>query len=161
VAIVTGGSRGIGAAVAERLAQDGFTVVINYAGNVAEAERLAAKLQQAGGKALTAKADVGDPAAVKGMFDAAEAAFCGGDVLVNSAGIMHLATLADATDELIDSHLRINLKGAINTAREASRRLREGGRIINLSSSQVGLLHPTYGIYVATKAGVEAMTRVL
>jgi 3-oxoacyl-[acyl-carrier protein] reductase len=161
VAIVTGASRGIGAAVAERLAHDGFTVVINYAGSAADAERLASKIEKAGGKALTAKADVSDPAAVKGMFDAAETAFGGVDVLVNNAGIMRLATLADATDELIDSHININLKGVINTLREASRRLREGGRIVNLSSSQVGLLHPTYGIYIATKAGVEAMTRVL
>jgi 3-oxoacyl-[acyl-carrier protein] reductase len=161
VAIITGASRGIGAAIAERLAADGFIVVINYAGGTAEAETLAAKIERAGGKALTARADVRDSVAVKRMFDAAEAAFGGADVLVNNAGIMRLATLAESDDNLINSHIAINLKGVINTLREASRRLRNGGRIINLSSSVVGLYQPTYAVYAATKSGVEAMTHVL
>jgi 3-oxoacyl-[acyl-carrier protein] reductase len=161
VAIVTGSSRGIGAAIAERLAADGFTVVINYAGRVAEAEALVGRIEHAGGKALTAQADVSDARAVARMWDAAEAAFGGVDVLVNNAGIMKLATIADADDALIDSQLAINLKGSLNTMREAARRLRNGGRIINLSSSVVGLYQPTYGIYAATKAAVEAMTHVL
>src|SRR5580704_9254795 len=92
VAIVTGASRGIGAAVAERLAKDGFTVVINYSGDAKPAEALARKIERAGGRALTAKADVSDPQAVRGMFDAAQAAFGGVDVLVNNAGIMPLST---------------------------------------------------------------------
>src|SRR5207342_1628810 len=95
------------------------------------------------------------------MFDAADAAFGGVDVLVNNAGIMHLAAIAESDDKLFDSHVAINLKGTFNTLREASKRLRDGGRIINMSSSQTGLLHPTYGVYAATKAGVEAMTHVL
>jgi 3-oxoacyl-[acyl-carrier protein] reductase len=161
VAIVTGASRGIGAAIAERLAGDGFGVVINYAGKEAEAEALAAMIEQNGGKALTAQADVSDATAVRGLFDAAEAAFGGVDVLVNNAGIMRLAPLAEVDDALVDSQIAINLKGVINTLREASRRLRSGGRIINLSSSVVGLFQPTYGVYAATKAGVEAMTHVL
>ena len=161
VAIVTGSSRGIGAAIAERLAADGFTVVINYAGSAAEAETLAGKIEQAGGHAITAKADVSDGAAVSRMFDMAEAAFGGVDVLVNNAGIMRLASLADSDDALFDSQLAINLKGTFNTLREAARRLRNGGRIVNLSSSQTSLLHPTYGVYAATKAAVEAMTHVL
>jgi 3-oxoacyl-[acyl-carrier protein] reductase len=161
VAIVTGSSRGIGAAIAERLAADGFTVVINYAGSAAEAETLAGKIEQAGGRAITAKADVSDGAAVSRMFDMADAAFGGVDVLVNNAGIMRLASLADSDDALFDSQLAINLKGTFNTLREASRRLRNGGRIVNLSSSQTSLLHPTYGVYAATKAAVEAMTHVL
>jgi len=161
IAIVTGSSRGIGAAIAERLAGDGFTVVINYAGKAAEAEALAAKIEEAGGRALTHKADVSDPEAVRRMFDAAETAFGGVDVLVNNAGIMRLATLAESDDALIDSQIAVNLKGVINTLREASRRLREGGRIINLSSSVVGLRAPTYAVYAATKAGVEAMTHIL
>jgi 3-oxoacyl-[acyl-carrier protein] reductase len=161
VAIVTGGSRGIGAAIAERLAGDGFTVVINYAGGTAEAEALAAKIEQAGGRAVTAQADVSDPAAVSRMFDMAEAAFGGVDVLVNNAGVMRLTPLADSDDALFDSHIAINLKGTFNTLREAARRLLNGGRIINLSSSQAGLLYPGYGIYAATKAAVEAMTHVL
>ena len=161
VAIVTGGSRGIGAAIAERLAGDGFAVVINYAGGAAEAEALAGKIAQAGGRAITAQADVSDPAAVARMFDAAELAFGGVDVLVNNAGIMRLAALADADDAVFDSQIAINLKGTFNTLREAARRLRNGGRIVNLSSSQAGILSPTYGVYAATKAAVEALTHVL
>jgi 3-oxoacyl-[acyl-carrier protein] reductase len=161
VAIVTGASRGIGAAIAQRLARDGFTVLINYAGSAAEAEALAAEIEKAGGRAITAQADVSDAGAVARMFDAAEAAFGGVDVLVNNAGIMKLATLAESDDALFDSEIAINLKGSFNTMREASRRLRDGGRIINLSSSVVGLYQPTYAVYAATKAGVEAMTHVL
>jgi 3-oxoacyl-[acyl-carrier protein] reductase len=161
IAVVTGGSRGIGAAIAERLAGDGFTVVINYAGGTAEAEALATRIEQAGGRAVTAQADVSDPAAVSRMFDMADAAFGGVDVLVNNAGIMGLKTLAESDDVLFDSHVAINLKGTFNTLREAARRLRNGGRIINLSSSQAGMLHPGYGVYAATKAAVEAMTHVL
>jgi 3-oxoacyl-[acyl-carrier protein] reductase len=161
VAIVTGASRGIGAAIAQRLARDGFTVLINYAGGAAEAEALVASIETAGGRAITAQADVSDAGAVARMFDAAEAAFGGVDVLVNNAGIMKLATLAESDDALFDSQIAINLKGAFNTMREASRRLRDGGRIINLSSSVVGLYQPGYSVYAATKAGVEAMTHVL
>ena len=160
-ALVTGASRGIGAAIAERLAADGFTVIINYAGNAGDAEALAGKIEQAGGKAITAQADVSDAAAVARMFDAAEAAFGGVDVLVNNAGIMHLKQLAESDDKLFDSHVAVNLKGTFNTLREAAKRLRDGGRIINMSSSQASLLHPSYGVYAATKAGVEAMTHVM
>ncbi|MGP4669548.1 SDR family oxidoreductase [Agrobacterium pusense] len=161
IAIVTGSSRGIGAAIAERLAADGFTVVINYAGSAGPAEALASRIEAKAGKALTAQADVSDPAAVARMFDTTEAAFGGVDVLVNNAGIMKLASLADGDDALIDSTNAINLKGSINTLREAAKRLRDGGRIINLSSSVVGLFQPTYGVYAATEAGVEALTHVL
>jgi 3-oxoacyl-[acyl-carrier protein] reductase len=161
VAIVTGASRGIGAAVAQRLARDGFTVVINYSGEAAPAEVLARRIEETGGRALSAKADVSDPAAVRRMFEAAEAAFGAVDVLVNNAGIMQLANIADADDAFFDRHIAVNLKGTFNTLREAAKRLRDGGRIINFSSSVVGLLQPTYGIYAATKAGVEAMTRIL
>ena len=161
VAIVTGASRGIGAAVAERLARDGLTVVVNYAGSQAPAEALVRKIEAAGGRALAAQGDVANPDAVKRMFDAAEAAFGGVDVLVNNAGIMALAPLAQSDDALFDRHVAVNLKGSFNTMREAARRLRDGGRIINFSSSVVGLLQPTYGVYAATKAAIEAMTSVL
>lgn len=160
-AIVTGSSRGIGAAVAERLAQDGHAVVINYLGHAEPAEKLAASIEQHGGRALAFKADVANAAQVGAMFDAAERAFGGVDVLVNSAGIMGLATLAESDEALIDSHLAINLKGTIKPLRLASTRLRNGGRIINFSSSVVGLYQETYGIYAATKAGVEALTHVV
>jgi 3-oxoacyl-[acyl-carrier protein] reductase len=95
------------------------------------------------------------------MFDAAQTAFGGVDVLVNNAGIMKLASIAESDDALIDSQIAINLKGSINTLREAAKRLREGGRIVNLSSSVVGLYQPGYAVYAATKAGVEAITHVM
>ncbi|KWH24706.1 3-ketoacyl-ACP reductase [Burkholderia cepacia] len=161
VAIVTGASRGIGAAISRRLVDDGLAVVVNYAGKAAEAEDLASDLADAGGQAIAVQADVGDPAAVARLFDAAEAAFGGVDVLVNNAGIMKLAPLADSDDALFDTQVAVNLKGAFNTLREAARRLRNGGRIVNLSSSVVGLKPETYGVYTATKAAVEAMTGIL
>jgi len=161
VAIVTGASRGIGAAVAERLATDGFTVVINYSGNAAPAEALARQIEAKGGRALTAKADVSDADAVRRMFDAAETAFGGIDVLVNNAGVMALTTIADTDDATFERLMNVNIRGTFNTLRQAATRLRNGGRIINFSSSQAGLLHPTYGVYAATKAAVEALTSVL
>jgi len=161
VAIITGASRGIGAAVAERLGQDGFTVIVNYSGDASPAEALARKIEANGGRALTARADVSNPVAVRGMFDAAEAAFGGVDVLVNNAGIMQLSAISDTEDASFSRQIDVNLKGTFNTLREAARRLRDGGRIINFSSSVVGLLQPTYGVYAATKAAVEAMSSVL
>lgn len=161
IAIVTGASRGIGAAVAERLADDGFTVVVNYSGDAAPAEALARKIEEKGGRALTAKADVGNAEAVRGMFDAAEAAFGGVYVLVNNAGIMLLSPIAEMDDAAFERQVSVNLKGTFNTLREGGRRLRDGGRIINFSSSVVGLLQPTYGVYAATKAAVEVMTSIL
>jgi 3-oxoacyl-[acyl-carrier protein] reductase len=161
VALVTGASRGIGAAIAERLAKDGFTVVVNYSGNAALAEELAAKIEKNGGKALTAKADVSDAGAVRRMFDAAEAAFGGVDVLVNNAGIMMLSTLADADDENFDRQIAVNLKGTFNTLREAAKRLRNGGRIVNFSTSVVGLKLESYAVYAGTKAAVETMTGIM
>ncbi|NNH65651.1 SDR family oxidoreductase [Rhizobium laguerreae] len=160
VALVTGASRGIGAAVARRLAKDGFTVVINYSGNAAPAEELAREIEQAGGKALTAKADVGDAEAVRHMFEAAETAFGGVDVLVNNAGIMMLSSLAEADDVNFDRQINVNLKGTFNTLREAAKRLRDGGRVINFSTSVVGLKLETYGVYAATKAAVEILTAI-
>ena len=160
VALVTGASRGIGAAIAQRLASDGFTVIVNYAENAAPAEALVRAIEQAGGHALAAKADVSDAADVRRLFDAAETAFGGLDVLVNNAGIMSLASIADAEDASFDRQIAVNLKGTFNTLREAATHLRAGGRIINFSSSVVALLQPTYAVYAATKAGVEAMTSV-
>jgi 3-oxoacyl-[acyl-carrier protein] reductase len=161
VAIVTGASRGIGAAVAERLAKDGFAMIVNYAGRAAEADAMVDRIKAAGGQALAAQADVSDPAAVRQMFDSTEKAFGGVDILVNNAGIMQLSNLADADDAFFDRHVAVNLKGVFNGLREAARRLRSGGRIISFSSSVVGFYQPSYAIYAATKAGVEAMTHVL
>jgi 3-oxoacyl-[acyl-carrier protein] reductase len=161
VAIVTGASGGIGAAVSERLGKDGFAVIVNYAGKAEPAEALVAKIEAAGGRAIAVQADIADPAAVARIFDAAEAAYGGVDVLINNAGIMQLATLGESDDALFDRQIAVNLKGTFNTLREASRRLRDGGRIINFSSSVTTMLQPTYGVYAATKAAVEAMTSIL
>jgi 3-oxoacyl-[acyl-carrier protein] reductase len=160
VALVTGASRGIGAAIAQRLARDGFTVIVNYTESAEPAEALVRKIQQAGGQALAAKADVSSPTDVRRLFDAAETAFGGIDVLVNNAGIMNLANIAGADDASFDRQIAVNLKGTFNTLREAATRLRSGGRIVNFSSSVVALLQPGYAVYAATKAGVEAMTSV-
>ena len=161
VAIVTGAARGIGAAVAERLATDGFTVVINYSAGARPAESLAREIEGKGGRALAFKADVADPGAVRGMFDAAEAAFGGVDVLVNNAGIMKLARIADSDDALFDRQIAVNLKGSFNAMREAGKRLRDGGRIVNFSTSVVGTKLETYGVYAATKSAIETMTAIM
>lgn len=161
VALVTGASGGIGAETARRLARDGFAVIVNYAGAAAPAEQVAREIEAAGGKAVVAQADVSDPAAVRRLFDSAETAFGGVDVVVNNAGIMKLANIADADDALFDQTIAVNLKGVFNVLREAARRLRDGGRIINLSSSVVGLLPPGYGVYAASKAAVETMSAIL
>ena len=160
-AIVTGASRGIGAAVAQRLASDGFNVVINFAGRPEEAEAQVGIIRQSGGTAVAVRADVSNPAEMRHLFDEAEEQFGHVDVLVNNAGIMQLSTFADADDALFDRHIAVNLKGVFNGMREAATRMKSGGRIISFSSSVVGLYQPTYGIYAATKAGVEAMTHVL
>jgi 3-oxoacyl-[acyl-carrier protein] reductase len=160
VAIVTGASRGIGAAIAKRLGADGFAVVVDYAGDAAPAEALAREITGAGGHAIAVRADVADPAAMHELFDASEREFGGVDVLVNSAGIMPLAPIAEMDDETFDKIVAINLKGTFNALREAAKRLRKGGRIINFSSSVVGLALPTYAPYAATKAGVEVMSNI-
>jgi 3-oxoacyl-[acyl-carrier protein] reductase len=161
VAIVTGASRGIGAAIARRLAEDGFAVVANYAGSAGAATKLVQEIESAGGRAISIQADVSDPNAVQRLFNSAESELGGVDVLVNNAGIMKLARLAEADDATFDQLVAINLKGVFNSLREAARRLHDGGRIVNFSSSVVGFYQPTYGIYAATKAAVEAMTHVL
>jgi 3-oxoacyl-[acyl-carrier protein] reductase len=160
-AIVTGASRGIGAAVAERLARDGIAVTVNFSGDPEPAHALVDKIAKAGGRAIAVKADVSDSGEVRNLFDLAESEFGGLDILVNNAGIMKLSNIADTDDELFDRQIAINLKGVFNGLREGAKRLRDGGRIISFSSSVVGLYQPTYGIYAATKAGVEAMTHIL
>jgi 3-oxoacyl-[acyl-carrier protein] reductase len=153
VAIVTGSSRGIGAAIAKRLAADGFSVVVNYAGR---------EIQSAGGRAIGIKADVSVPAEVAALFDQAEASFGAVDILVNNAGIMQpgLVPLADTDDALFDRLFAINVKGTFNALRIAANRLNAGGRIVNFSSSVIGLALPGYSLYAATKAAVEAMTNI-
>jgi 3-oxoacyl-[acyl-carrier protein] reductase len=158
---VTGAAGGIGVAVSERLARDGFLIVVNYAGSAEAAEALTRRIESAGGRAITAQADISDSAQVTRMFDSAEAAFGGVDVLVNNAGIMKLATIAESDDALFSRQIAVNLTGTFNALRAAAKRLRDGGRIINFSSSVTSMLQPTYGVYAATKAAVEAMTSIL
>jgi 3-oxoacyl-[acyl-carrier protein] reductase len=163
VAIITGASRGIGAAVAQRLAKDGFAVVVNYAGNVVEADKVVAAITANGGAAIALQADVADAAAVRDLFDQTIARLGRVDVLVNNAGIMpsQLPHLAATDDDTFDRLVAVNLKGSFNTMRQAATRLEHGGRIINFSSSLVGTLMPGYAAYVATKAGIEGMTTIL
>jgi 3-oxoacyl-[acyl-carrier protein] reductase len=163
VAIVTGASRGIGAAIAQRLARDGYAVVVNYAGNAAEAARVVDAIAAAGGSALAVQADVADGAAVRALFDAAIAHYGRVDVLVNNAGILpsELPLLANTDDVTFDRLFAVNVKGTFNTLREAANRLQQGGRIVNFSTSVIGLALPGYAIYSATKAAVEVMTNVL
>ncbi|WP_428239564.1 SDR family oxidoreductase [Gynuella sp.] len=161
VAIVTGASRGIGAAIARRLAQDGFSVMVNYAGNAEAAQSVAQAIESSGGQAIIHQADVADPAAVTRMFDAAETAFGGIDALINNAGVMALAPLSDVDNQQIDRQIDINLKGTIHTLKEASNRLRQGGRVVNLSTSVVGLKLENYGVYAATKSAVETLTAIM
>ncbi|MEN2976020.1 SDR family oxidoreductase [Tistrella bauzanensis] len=161
VAIVTGASRGIGAAIARRLARDGRKVIVNYSGSADAAAMLVDEIESEGGQAIACQADVSDPQAVRRMFDAAEAAYGGADALVNNAGIMKLAPVATTDDAMFDQMIAINLKGTFNGLREAANRLRDGGRIVSFSSSVVGLYQPAYGAYAATKAAVEALTHIL
>ncbi|MES2911859.1 MAG: SDR family oxidoreductase [Pseudomonadota bacterium] len=163
VAIVTGASRGIGAAIAQRLARDGYSVVVNYAGRAAEAQAVVKAIEAGGGKAVAVQADVANSAAVKALFDAAINTFGRVDVLVNNAGIMPsgLPQLADTDDATFDRIFAVNVKGTFNALREAARRLAQGGRIVNFSTSVIGLALPGYAVYAATKSAVETFTNIM
>ncbi len=161
-AIVTGASRGIGAAVARRLAGDGAAVAVNYAGRTAEAEAVVAAIADKGGRAAAFQADVSDSAQAAAMFDQAMTLFGGVDVIVNCAGVMQpgLVPLAETDDALFERLMAVNVKGTFNIMRLAARKLRGGGRIVNVSSSVIGLALPGYSIYAASKAAVETMTNI-
>jgi 3-oxoacyl-[acyl-carrier protein] reductase len=161
VAIVTGSSRGIGAAIAERLAAKSVAVIVNYANGREAAAQVVQRIEAAGGRALAVQADIADPGSATALFDAAEQAFGGVDILVNNAGTMALGAFAELSDTDVTRQFEVNVTGVFRTLREAAKRLRDGGRIVNFSSSVVGLYQPRYGAYAATKAAVEAMTHVL
>jgi 3-oxoacyl-[acyl-carrier protein] reductase len=160
VAIVTGASRGIGAAVAQRLAKDGFAVAVNYATSSTEADALVAELTAAGTKAIAVKADVSKADDVRRMFETTEQQLGKVDVLINNAGVLKTLPLADTSDALYDQTFDINVRGTFNTLREAAARMNNGGRIVNFSSTTLALNMPGYAIYNGTKAAVEAFTHV-
>lgn len=160
VAIVTGSSRGIGARIATRLAQAGAGVVVNYAGRRDAAEQVVQSIEAGGGRALAVQGDVSKPQDVRALFDAAVERFGRVHILVNNAGIILYKRLDQTTDDEFDRLFAVNVKGVFNALREASRRLEDGGRIINFSSSTTRLMLPTYASYCASKAAVEQLTRI-
>ncbi|WP_142781886.1 SDR family oxidoreductase [Agrobacterium sp. T29] len=161
VAIVTGSSRGIGAATARRLARDGYAVTVNYLTNKDLADQVVLDIESAGGRAIARQADVADPAAVTALFDANDEAFGGLDVVVNNAGIMNVGPFAQMTDAAFNRMIATNMTGSFNVLREAARRTRDGGRIISLSSSITNQKPAYTGAYAATKAAQEIYTSVL
>jgi 3-oxoacyl-[acyl-carrier protein] reductase len=160
-AIITGASGGIGRAVTLRLARDGFAVVVNYAGNAAKAEGVVNEIKSAGGQAIAVQADVANAADVERLFKKTLDTFDRIDVVVNSAGIMPLGRIADGDMEVFDKVIATNLRGAFLVLRQAAQHVVEGGRIIALSSSVLAKSFPTYGAYIASKAGVEGLVHVL
>lgn len=160
-AIVTGGSKGIGAEIALRLARSGHDVVINYAQATADAESIVQQITAAGGRAIAVQGDVASLDCAPKLYDVAEKEFGNVDVFVNNAGMLRQAALADSPDAMFDRLVAVNLGGYFRGMRESARRMRDGGRIINISTSVVGFYHPNFGVYAATKAGVDAMTRTL
>ncbi|MDH2387410.1 SDR family oxidoreductase [Streptomyces sp. HNM0663] len=161
VAIVTGGSRGIGGAVSRKLAQDGLAVVVNYAHDAAVAEGTVAAITADGGRAIAVQGDVADENAVAALFDQAEKEFGGVDAVVNSAGRLALSPIADLDLTVLDAVYRTNIRGTFVVARQAARRLRAGGSFVGFSTSVVGTQFPAYGAYAASKGAVEAMTLIL
>jgi len=160
VALVTGGGHGIGQAIAERLSQDGIIVIINYAHSQIEAEALARKLVKQGGKAISLKADMGNPDDVRAMFVEVDRLFDQLDILINNAAITKGAPLANITEALMDEVFAVNIKGAITASQEAAKRLGQGGRIVNISSSTT--LFPMVGssLYAGSKTILKLFTEV-
>jgi 3-oxoacyl-[acyl-carrier protein] reductase len=161
VAIVTGASGGIGHAVAVRLAQAGMSVAVHYAGNRDRAKAVADEIVGAGGRAMAVSADVADETQVAALFDEVEAEFGGVDVVVNTAGIMRLSPLTELNLDDFDRMHRTNVRGTFVVSQQAARRVREGGAVINFSSSVTKIALTTYTAYAATKGAVDAMTLIL
>ena len=161
VAIVTGGSGGIGRVVAQRLAAGGMQVVVHYVGNADRAKEVVETIIAAGGSATALSADVADDAAVADLFDQVEQLYGGVDVVVNTAGIMALSPLAELDLADLDRMLRTNVRGTFVVDQQAARRVRTGGAIINFSSTVVRLALPSYTAYAATKGAVDALTLIL
>jgi 3-oxoacyl-[acyl-carrier protein] reductase len=161
VAIVTGGSRGIGRKTAERLAADGFAVVVNYAGNEAAAGEAVTAITEKGGQAIAVRGDVADENDMAAVFDAARNTYGGVDVVVHAAGTMYLAPVAEIDLDALDRMHRTNIRGTFVVDQLAAKHVRDGGAIVNFSTSVVGLAIPGYAAYAATKGAVEAITLIL
>jgi 3-oxoacyl-[acyl-carrier protein] reductase len=161
VAIVTGASRGIGRAVAKRLAQDGFGVVVNYLSNASEAEQVVSEIQSIGGNAIAIKADVANQADVERLFEETMKKFGSVDVVVHNSGIMPLSPIGKSDVELFDKVISTNLRGTFLVLAQSAQHLAAGGRIIAFSSSVLAKSFPSYGPYIASKAGVEGLIHVL
>ncbi|MEG4572348.1 SDR family oxidoreductase [Microcoleus sp. N3A4] len=161
VAIVTGASRGIGRAIALRLSQEGASVVVNYARGAEQAKDVVSAIEAAGGKALAVQADVSKTAEIRDLFDRTLETYSQVDILVNNAGVILYKPVAEVTEAEFDNLFAINVKGTFFACQEAAKRMADGGRIVNFSSSTTAMLLPTYGAYVATKGAVEQLTRSL
>ena len=159
VALVTGASRGIGRAIAVRLGRDGAAV--NYSGNQKAARETVAAVEAASGRAVAVQADVGKVGDIQRLFDAAFEHFGKLDILVNNAGVMFNKPVADVTEEEYDRIFAVNVKGTFFSCQQAAKRMADGGRIINFSSSTTAMMLPTYGTYVATKGAVEQLSHIL
>ena len=161
VALITGAARGIGRAIALRLAADGAAVVVNYAGSAQQAHDTVAQIEKAGGKAVAVQADVSKLGDVRRLFDATFAYFSRLDILVNNAGVMFIKPVAEVGEEEFDRLFAVNVKGTFFCCQEAAKRMSDGGRIVNFSSSTTALMLPGYAAYVATKGAVEQLSHVL
>jgi 3-oxoacyl-[acyl-carrier protein] reductase len=160
VALVTGASRGIGAAIARRLAADGARVVVNYSQSARPAEEVARQIRQAGGEAVAARADLGDPAQVKPLFEAARQAFGRVDVLVNNAGVFETRPAEEADPDHFQRLFDLNVRAPLLATAEFARQVGpDGGRVINISSGLARAAMPGAAVYSATKAALEALTR--
>ncbi|WP_055443705.1 SDR family oxidoreductase [Lacinutrix himadriensis] len=160
VIIVTGSSKGIGREIATLLAKNGAKIVINHSNSETEANATLETIKAQGGTAIVVQADVSKKEEVTALFDQAIATFEKVDVLINNAGVMISKKLKDNTEADFTKQFNVNVKGVFNTLQEASSKLADNGNIINISSSTVKLMFPTYALYSATKAAVEQMTRV-
>jgi 3-oxoacyl-[acyl-carrier protein] reductase len=159
--IVTGSSRGIGRAIALRLASEGYAVTVNYAGNRKAADEVIVQIESTGGRAIAIQADVSKSEEIVELFDATEKVFGRIDAVVNNAGIMQTKNVSETEDELFDHTFAINVRGVFLSLREAANRLQKGGRIVNFSTSSTALALPGYATYCASKAAVEVYTNIL
>ena len=161
VAIVTGSSRGIGKAIATRLANNGAEVVINYSHSVDKADAAVREIEQEGGKAIALQADVSKVADLEDLFQQTIDKLGKVDILVNCAGVVVYKPIVEVTEDDFDKIMAVNVKGTYFACQQAAKRMADGGRIINISSTTTALMLPTYSAYVASKGAVEQISRVL